>query len=1691
MQKSISPLFAGLALALSALLPVQLFAASLSWDANGRAASQTDGSGAWLDNSQWWNGTTNVNWNIATPDIATIGNSGTGGTITLGTVTTGSLAFNSFSGSYLLGGGSLTINSGGITKNAGSGAVVITSGVTLGGAQTWTNNSSSLLSVKSQITTGGNVLTIDGTGSTTFAGSNQITDTGGLVKNGSGILNLAGVNVGAAQSGSVTLNAGTLNLSGIGSSGGFNNISSLGSGTFILNGGTFDNTSGVDATLGYNNVQTWGGNFTFAGMNSLNMGTGAVTLTGNRTVTVNANNLSVGGVIGDGAGGFGITKEGAGMLTVSGNNTFTGVVNVNAGILRATSSLNATGTGAATVTLAGGELQLANSNANIAFNRNTTVTANSQITADTTVGFGNGDSRVNTFTMGTLSIGAQTLTVASGSGVLSIQNAASGTSGITFGSTNLTGNATFNILNPTLAPAFRIATGATRDLVTLLTLGAVTDNGNTATFTGDGNFAQTGVWGGGAGGITLGSGFTGIATLNQTNTFTGAVTINSGRLVANTLANGGVASNLGASSNAASNLVLGGGTLQTSSALSIDRNFTLTNGTTSTINNSAGLTMTGSAASSTGSLIKLGAGTLTLAGTNLYTGTTSANAGNLTLGFSNALAPTDNILSSSSALALGGGTLTLTGKASTANNQTFVGTTINRGASTISATSGASGTMNTALAGITRTAGQFGTINIVRPSAGNITTSTSNTNGILGPWVTISGTDYATNSGGNIVALNTGTSAETTWLSGTDNYRMGASTTLTGARTINTLRNTGGTATLGLGASGAFDLATNGILNADGNLFTINRSGSSTAVVNVAAGSELVVGGIVNIDAPLTMGSGSILTKSNAATLQIRGGLITSGDVTLVNNAGSFNVTIGGTPSPTSVATLGGNLTLAGAVAIGFNAAGFDINNGNRTIFANGTATQTISGTINNTGGSAGQKLTIGGSGLVTIGVLTTGTNAPGLEINGTGVYTFGTASTFTGGVTLTAGTALLNNATGLGTSASILTAKGGTITLNGSTTTYTNGLVFDGSNSTPINFTTSLEGFNRQMTFSGSSTVQSAPTLNFTNAYGNGGGTRTFSGLMTLNSNLTLTGTHTGNVEFTNGLTFAGNRTITLNDTGNTTIRGALTGGSNTLTIAGTNQRVFFGTSAGAVTGTTGGVIVSGGLVKFGDDDQSGVNGNTFTGGVTLTGGTIMGQSSTGVPGSVTKGPFGTGTLTLRGGSIGTLSGSGGTTTIANDLVLDGVNNTPISFINGTDGFFRQATYSGTTTIQNAPTLNFTKAPGNNNTGAVNFTGAKSLNSNLTFTGTHSASVTFTSGFNLGGNDRTITFNDDGTTSIAGDLAGAASTLTLAGTSAKAVIAGFTGSTAHGLTVNGSANSLFTMTVASTYTGTTSVTGGTLVYGLSNAISTGAVTVNGSTAVLALGGFTDTVGTVTLDGGGKITGSASTLTSTGSFEMKSGAVTAILAGSGIALNKTTSGTVALSGANTYTGDTTVTVGTLLVNNTSGSGAGTGNLTVAAGATLGGSGTLGNSTAIIDGIVAPGNSIGTLSSGALAWNFNSGSEWKFELGVGAASMAAAGTLTDSDLLNITGNFVKGTSTGATWVFDFQNSLVSVGWFKLVDYTGSTGFSASDFSAVNGSGTFVVDSTTSALYLNAVPEPSTWALLAFSLTAVMVFRRRRA
>jgi fibronectin-binding autotransporter adhesin len=140
----------------------------------------------------------------------------------------------------------------------------------------------------------------------------------------------------------------------------------------------------------------------------------------------------------------------------------------------------------------------------------------------------------------------------------------------------------------------------------------LTNSGTARTLTVQGAFGTSisGVMSNGAGTGSLTKTGTGTLTLSGTNTYTGVTTINQGAVSVATIGNGGVAGNLGQATNAAGNLVLGGGTLQyTGATASTNRNFTLTAGTTSTIDVTTNdLTISGASTNTTGALPKTGAG---------------------------------------------------------------------------------------------------------------------------------------------------------------------------------------------------------------------------------------------------------------------------------------------------------------------------------------------------------------------------------------------------------------------------------------------------------------------------------------------------------------------------------------------------------------------------------------------------------------------------------------------------------------------------------------------------------------------------------------------------------------------------------------------------------------------------------------------------------------------------------------------------------------------------------------------------------------------------------------------------------------------------------------------------------------------------------------------------------------------------
>ena len=188
----------------------------------------------------------------------------------------------------------------------------------------------------------------------------------------------------------------------------------------------------------------------------------------------------------------------------------------------------------------------------------------------------------------------------------------------------------------------------------------------------------------------------------------------------------------------------------------------------------------------------------------------------------------------------------------------------------------------------------------------------------------------------------------------------------------------------------------------------------------------------------------------------------------------------------------------------------------------------------------------------------------------------------------------------------------------------------------------------------------------------------------------------------------------------------------------------------------------------------------------------------------------------------------------------------------------------------------------------------------------------------------------------------------------------------------------------AGSYAGPTLVGAGTLQAGAANAFApTSAFTV-ASGATLDLNGFSQTIGS--LAGAGAVTLGAASLTAGG--DGSSTTFSGGISGAG-GLTKTGAGTLVLSGDSAYTGPTTVGAGVLDVNGSLASA-----VTVESGATLKGDGSLGGLAINNGGLVAPGNSIGTLSINGNV-SFAAGSVYQVEVNAAGQSdkVAASGTAT--------------------------------------------------------------------------------------------------
>jgi len=505
-----------------------------------------------------------------------------------------------------LSGTNLSIGASGITKFANSGTAAISSNVTLGAAQSWTNNSSTLLTVSGNVTNAGYLLTIGGSGNTTLS-TGVVSGTGGITKSGNGTLSMTGSN---SYGGATTVSSGILNIqngSALGTTVGGTSVAvgatlqleggiSVGNETLSILG--FGATGQNGALVNVSGTNSYGGQLTMANNvagNAISSDSGTLNLTNTGTIAnsssrslflTGSGNGSLAGVLTAGA----ISKNGTGTWMLTGASTYNGSTTVNSGILNIQNG-SALGT-----TVLGTSLALG-----------TTLQLEGGISVgnETLSIFGLGAAGQNGALVnvsGTNSYGGQ-LTL--------LNNAAGNAISSDSGTLNLTNTGT--IINGNSRTLFLNGSG-NGSLAGVLALGAITKNG-------------TGTW-----------------TLTGANTYTGSTTINVGRLQ---LGDGNSTGSLSASSAIVNNANL---TINRSNAVAQGTDFST------------------AAITGTGSFTQAGTGTTTLNATNSYTGVTTVERGTLSFTSGAASATANQALGANATVILGvastsSGTLNYTGAA--------------------------------------------------------------------------------------------------------------------------------------------------------------------------------------------------------------------------------------------------------------------------------------------------------------------------------------------------------------------------------------------------------------------------------------------------------------------------------------------------------------------------------------------------------------------------------------------------------------------------------------------------------------------------------------------------------------------------------------------------------------------------------------------------------------------------------------------------------------------------------------------------------------------------------------------------------------------------------------------------------------------------------------------------------------------
>ena len=1396
----------------------------------------------------------------------------------------------------------------------------------------------------SKVTLGNNTLTVgfgsgvntNGTANAVFAG--VISGTGAVTKDDTSRQILTGTN---SYTGFTTINGGVLQIgNGVAAN------SQVGPSLVFLNAGNLDINLANNGT--FNNT--------------------VFTLAGTSVRAIGANTNIIGGTI-NGTGG--LDQNGTGLTILTNTNTYTGPTNVNAGTLQVGNGVGGSIAAASAVTVAGGATlainlvtggtfgsNVANTGTiNAIFNGNGTNTVsgiisgagvfNQQGTGTTIVTGANTYTGQTTVNFGTLQIGdgvALGTSIAT-SGTVVVNNAstlaiklpdqvANGLANGTFGNNvNITGTGT--VVGLAVAGATNtlsgVISGANGNLAqsgggTTILTGANTYGGTTTV-----NSGTLQVGAGGATGqlgtgnvinnsiltfnrnntLTVNNAISGTGVVNQSgtaasitvlggnNTYSGQTNVNSGTLrlgsanALGTAAGGTVVAN-GATLDLFGQAVgnealtvqgtgvgaLGAVTNTAGGVASLSGPVTLANDTT--FGGTANITLSG-IVTGNAALTQIGTNALILTGNNNYTGlTTVAINSTLVAGSNNALGQTG-----SGTLVQTGGSLYLANGVTTAAEPLTINGNGVGGTGALSlqnfgdvATYGGPITLGSAsrissIGGVLTLAGTINKTDLTLTFDGTFGAGIINANGAITGNATGFNDDLNVN--GTTVNLN----AANTYLGPTFITSIAAGDGILNANVANALPTLNGRTSITMDGSGAGGSQ----LNIVSSQSIASLVGTGTSLVSISNGQVL------------TIGFGSGLNTNGTANANFAG--VISGAGGLTKDDTSTQILSGANTFLGNVNVNGGILSLQNGAAIA-NSVAVTVTTPGILNLINSETIGSLAGTGNVTLNA--NLLTTGGNNTSTTfsGVMS-GNGAASLIKTGTGTFTLSGANTFTGTAVVNNGVLQLQNGAAIADTVAVTVTSPGSLDLLNSETIGS--LV--GSGNTTLNANTlTTGGNNTSTTYSGVMSGNGAASL-----------IKTGTGTFTLTGANTFTGTavvNNGVLQLQNGAAIADTVAVTVTAPGsldllNSETIGSLAGNGNTtlnanlLTTGGNNGTTTF---SGVMSGNG-----AASLIKTGTGTMTLSGANTFTGTAVVNNGILSLQNGAAIADSVAVTVTTPGTLNLLNSeTIGSLAGTGNVTLNAN-LLTTGGNNTSTTFSgvmsgNGVNSLIKTGT--GTMTFSGANTFTGTAVVNN---GILSLSGGSALADVVAVT------VTTPGALNLVNSETIGSLAGSGNTTLN------ANTLTTGGNNGTTAYSGIMSGTG-GLTKTGTGT--FTISGANTFSGPTNVNAGIL------SLAGGAALADTSAVIVTSPGTLNLVNSETiasLAGTGAVTLNAQTLTT--GVDNTSTTFSGAISGAGGALVKQGTGFFTVSGANTYTGGTTLNAGTLGAG--SGTAFGNGNLTVNSG----------------------------------------------------------------------------------------------------------------------------------------------------------------